>query len=338
MKKKDNSTKLKVFHFGNNLKKKQKNEKNDDKKIIESYNTKVFNKYDNNNIGKKINLEMSSKSAKNNNLSLFSFISYNSSQLINKSLRTTKETESNQIKNSNQKLSEGKIKLKIINRNKMIQKSKNIGNINNNSYNNININEELNKFKNRIDNLLKVIENFEDNYINSEKPKKMKEEFDKLIKDKKYFQINNKNNILLKNNLNSTINIKIKKGNKQIYKTNNIFNSVNDFNKKKSKKYLKNDKNKNSINRKFKYSLLYNGDSSKIFLKIKDKKLKNYKTIKTQHYPSKSNEINEIEIMKEKEIKSIKKEKGNNITTKNKYINKDFYKTQKINKTNIKNK
>ena len=89
MKKKDNSTKLKVFHFGNNLKKKQKNEKNDDKKIIESYNTKVFNKYDNN-IGKKINLEMSSKSAKNNNLSLFSFISYNSSQLINKSLRTKK--------------------------------------------------------------------------------------------------------------------------------------------------------------------------------------------------------------------------------------------------------
>ena len=152
MKKKDNSTKLKVFHFGNNLKKKQKNEKNDDKKIIESYNTKVFNKYDNN-IGKKINLEMSSKSAKNNNLSLFSFISYNSShedKLINKSLRTTKETESNQIKNSNQKLSEGKIKLKIINRNKMIQKPKNIGNINNNSYNNININEELNKFKNRI--------------------------------------------------------------------------------------------------------------------------------------------------------------------------------------------
>ena len=65
---------------------------------------------------------------------------------------------------------------KLDNKNKNIikvkQKTKHEKKINNN--NNINISDELDKFKNRIDNIFKIIDNFEKNYLNSSKPKKIK--------------------------------------------------------------------------------------------------------------------------------------------------------------------
>ena len=188
MNNKNNKSKVKVLNFWNNTNDKNINNKSGKKNIIESYKEKINNKYYN--FNKRINLEISSTSEKKNNLSLFSYLSNNTYQeekLTNKSLRTTKETEGNQTNNKNKISPEGKIRLKMNykNKTKIMQKSKNVGNKINNANNNINITKELDKFKIRIDNLLTIIEIFENNYINSEKPKTIKEEFNKIIKDKK---------------------------------------------------------------------------------------------------------------------------------------------------------
>ena len=146
MKNKNNKSNIKVLNLGNNSNIKNNNNKDSKKNIIESYNTKINNKYYN--LDKKINLEISSTSEKNNNLSLFSYLSNYTNQedkLTNKSLRTTKETEGNQINNKNKIFSERKkIKMDYKNRVKIKQKSRDK---NNNTYNNININKELDKFK-----------------------------------------------------------------------------------------------------------------------------------------------------------------------------------------------
>ena len=102
MKNKNNKSNIKVLNLGNNSNIKNNNNKDSKKNIIESYITKINNKYYN--LDKKINLEISSTSEKNNNLSLFSYLSNYTNQedkLTNKSLRTTKETEGNQINNKN---------------------------------------------------------------------------------------------------------------------------------------------------------------------------------------------------------------------------------------------
>ena len=109
MNNKNNSRKIKVLHLSNKINKNQNSNNSPKKKLIESYNNKSNNKllyY----INKKINIETSITSDKNNNLSLFSFLSSNTNQeekLTNKSLRTTRETESNYINNKrNQKAKE----------------------------------------------------------------------------------------------------------------------------------------------------------------------------------------------------------------------------------------
>ena len=193
-KNKNKKTKIQVIHLENNLSQKNALDKSNKKTFIESYNSKAKN-INNNKYEyyseKKLNLEMSSTFQKNNNLSLFSLLSSNTNQedkLINKSIRTTRETESNQINNKNKKFSDGKIKLKINIDNNITNRQKPNNLID--KINNIDINQELDKFKFKIDNLLKIIENFENNYINSEKPKKIKEEFNKIINNKKYFQNN----------------------------------------------------------------------------------------------------------------------------------------------------
>ena len=110
----NNNTKIKVLHLGHNIRKQQNTHKNSKKQLIESYNTKSYNKLENY-LVKKIYLEKSPSSEKKNKLSLFSF--FNSStnkeeKIANKSLRTTRETESNQINNNNnQKFSKNKIKI-----------------------------------------------------------------------------------------------------------------------------------------------------------------------------------------------------------------------------------
>ena len=126
MKNKNNKSNIKVLNLGNNSNIKNNNNKDSKKNIIESYNTKINNKYYN--LDKKINLEISSTSEKNNNLSLFSYLSNYTNQedkLTNKSLRTTKETEGNQINNKNKIFSERK-KIKMDYKNRVKQKRFNI--------------------------------------------------------------------------------------------------------------------------------------------------------------------------------------------------------------------
>ena len=333
MKNKNNKSNIKVLNLGNNSNIKNNNNKDSKKNIIESYNTKINNKYYN--LDKKINLEISSISEKNNNLSLFSYLSNYTNQedkLTNKSLRTTKETEGNQINNKNKIFSERKkIKMDYKNRVKIKQKSRDK---NNNTYNNININKELDKFKIRIDNLLKIIEKFENNYINSEKPKMIKEEFNKIIKDKKYFQMNNQNNnIKILNNTKSNVNINKNKEKIQHHKINYASNSVNNINTKIQKKLLYNGKEKNiNKNKRIKHCLLSienikKNVKVKTNRKIKEKEIKDYKNVKTKYCTFKSIEIREKPNL---EIKTKHKEK--NVRIKNIYTNSNFKKTGKINK------
>ena len=99
---KNNNQKIKNIIIGKKNNKQYENGSmkktlNSNKKYIESYNTKnkriqFPQKY--------INLESNATFDKKNNLSLFSFLSSNTNQeeiLTNKSLKTTKETENNQI-------------------------------------------------------------------------------------------------------------------------------------------------------------------------------------------------------------------------------------------------
>ena len=161
---------------------------NNNKKYIESYNTKnkriqFPQKY--------INLETNATFDKKNNLSLFSFLSSNTNKeeiITNKSLKTTKETENNQI---NLKYSNINNKKKYFLQSKKIGSTKNQCNIR--QKNNSELNKELDKFKNKIDGLIKVIEDFESNYIHSSKQKKIKDELNKIIHNKKYNNINNSN-------------------------------------------------------------------------------------------------------------------------------------------------
>jgi len=191
MNNKNNNQKIKNIILGKkNIKENEngsmKNIYNNNKKYIESYNTKnkrirFPQKY--------INLETNKTIDKKNNLSLFSFLSSSTNQeeiLTNKSLKTTKETDNNQ-KN---------LKFSIINNNrKYFLQSKKIGSTKNlcnlRQKNNLELNKELDKFKNKIDGLIKVIEDFERNYIHSSKSRQMKEELNKIIHNKKYSDIGN---------------------------------------------------------------------------------------------------------------------------------------------------
>ena len=201
MNSKNNNQKSKIRNIGKKGNKEDKNEikkrnhnNNNQKKVIESYNTK-------NNvlqyIKKKINIEANITFEKINNISLLSFLSSNTNQddkFTNKSLKTTKETENNHL---NLKFSNINKKKKFfltsntissfnnththahIHNPKLKQKTSNLG------CNNIILSQELDNFKNRIDGLLKVIEDFETKYIYSDENKRIKEEFNKIINNKK---------------------------------------------------------------------------------------------------------------------------------------------------------
>lgn len=191
MNSKNNNQKIKNTIIGKKNNKENENGSmkktlNTNKKYIEAYNTKnkriqFPQKY--------INLETNATFDKKNNLSLFSFLSSNTNQeeiLTNKSLKTTKETENNQI---NLKYSNINNKRKYFLQSKKIGSTKNQCNIRQKS--NSELNKELDKFKNKIDDLIKVIEDFETNYIHSSKSKKIKDELNKIIHNKKYNNLNN---------------------------------------------------------------------------------------------------------------------------------------------------
>ncbi len=165
---------------------------NNQKKIIESYNTKN-NAFQCNKT--KINLESNVTFDKKNNLSLFSILS-NTNQddiLINKSLKTIKETKDNQL---NLKYSNINRKKKIFLNSNTISTFRNpyIGKLKpkktNENFNNIMLCQELDNFQNRIDGLLKVIEDFEAKYIYSDENKRIKDELNKIVNNKKYFNKN----------------------------------------------------------------------------------------------------------------------------------------------------
>ena len=210
--KKKPKAKINILGIKNNKEsenRKIKYNNNNKKKVIESYNSK---NNDINSISKKINLEGNVTFDKKNNLSLFSFLSSNINQeekATNKSIKTTKETESQ----LNLKYTNPNNRKKIIFNSNKINNHKEKKKISiSNSSHNILLHKELDKFKNRIDCILRVIEDFELKYIHSTKSKKIQEELNKIIINKKYFDKNN-----ISSPIQGTKNITINSNKKQMY-------------------------------------------------------------------------------------------------------------------------
>ena len=191
--KKNNNQKLKIVNLGKKKNKDIENGKkqtanNNQKKVIESY-------YIKNNgiqyIKKKLNFENYTTFDKKNNISLFSFLSSQTNQedkITNNSLKTTKESYYNQI---NLKYSNVNYKKKNFFYSKNVGSTMNYYHKNSNnkqiSHPNFELNKELDNFKNRIDGIMRVIEDFEINYINSSESKRIKNELNNITTNKNYF-------------------------------------------------------------------------------------------------------------------------------------------------------
>ena len=193
MNNKNNNQKLKIVNLGKKNNKDIENGKkqtanNNQKKVIESY-------YIKNNgiqyIKKKLNFENYTTFDKKNNISLFSFLSSQTNQedkITNNSLKTTKESNYNQI---NLKYSNVNYKKKNFFYSKNVGSTMNYYHKNSNnkqiSHPNFELNKELDNFKNRIDGIMRVIEDFEINYINSSESKRIKNELNNITTNKNYF-------------------------------------------------------------------------------------------------------------------------------------------------------
>ena len=348
MNSKNNNQKSKVINIGKKGNKEEKNEikkrnhnNNNQKKVIESYNTK-------NNvlqyIKKKINLEANITFEKKNNLSLLSFLSSNTNQddkFTNKSLKTTKETENNQLN----------LKYSNINKKKKFFLTSNTISSFNNTHthihnpnpkqktssqgcNNIILSQELDNFKNRIDGLLKVIEDFETKYIHSNENKRIKEEFNKIINNKKYYEKTNSNININSNHIShysSKKEIDISARKNQIFfreSNKNIFNK--DINNN-------NNNNKTMILRNHKLNLINNHPTPNNFYSTKNiKNSSNNSTIINKYEKNKNNKNEQYKNINYKnsynrrinystliEIKSINNEKTQKLMKENKN-NKDL--------------
>ena len=365
-------SKPKVINIGkNNIKGLQngiiKVSYNNGKKLIEPYNTKSNGiPY----MKEKLTFEQNITFDKKSNLSLFSSLNLTENQEeTNKSL-ISKKIKINQL-NYNKNKNKYILNSNKINRYNNNKKEKKIFNFKN--QNGILLNKEIDKFKIRIDKIMKVIEDFENEYIYSTENQKIKEEFNKIIKNKKYLynnininikpnqkkffyketendindiqngEKNNNNNnktmILKNNNLNLTNN-NIHSKQKNIFSsTKNIKNNNNNKNIN-NKKQLNN--NKNSYNKRINYSSL-----------IEVKSMNNEKTKKIIKENNKSN-VNKNIINKSKPLTYHYPSKSNNIINKEKiyidkkkpkekevinntiYINPSYIKTGKIWKVNQK--
>ena len=193
MNNKNNNQKIKIINLGKKNNKDVENGKkqtanNNQKKVIESY-------YIKNNgiqyIKKKLNFENYTTFDKKNNISLFSFLSSQTNQedkITNNSLKTTKESNYNQI---NLKYSNVNYKKKNFFYSKNVGSTMNYYHKNSNnkqiSHPNFELNKELDNFKNRIDGIMRVIEDFEINYINSSESKRIKNELNNITTNKNYF-------------------------------------------------------------------------------------------------------------------------------------------------------
>ena len=318
----NNNSKPRVIKIGkNNMKELQngiiKDNNYNQKTIIDSYNTKNYGiQY----IKKKLNFETNITFENNKkNISLFSSLNLNENQeeyLTNKSLKTIRGTKRNHLNLNN---------IGINNKNKFILNSSKISFHNNNKknkkiynskQNGISLNKELDKFKNRIDNIMKVIEDFEINYIYSNENNKIKEEFNKIIKNKKY--LNDNNNFSCSN---KKININIKSNKKKIYYRESNTILLNKDSNKNRTVILKN--NKFNLTNKNVFSStknIKNNNNNSILLNKNEKK-KNYnkKQLNNNYNNSYNRRINyssliEVKSMvKAKTKKTIKENNKNNI-------------------------
>ena len=307
---KDNTFKYKTARGFEKEFKNNNKTKHAKKNFIESYNNKK------NKLNSLKNTTFDNKA----NLSLSSFAASNISQedkIVNTSLKTTKETENNQLKDSNNKK----------NRNDADTPA-------------LLLNKEIDKFENRIKRLLKIIEDFEMKYINSPERKKIQKELNEVKQSRKY--LNNVNiNIKLQKkkkettresqkkiankekNSNKAIKIKKKKLNLKNNPLHNLFLSTKNIKNKNNKKEST-DANinniediniiRNSYSRRINYSHLLDIKSTN---KEKNPNTIVKKEILTHHFPSKSNgiEFNQ-NIYEETKIKdkNFKKSKINNKT------------------------
>ena len=245
MNNKNNNQKLKIINLGKKNNKDIENGKkqtanNNQKKVIESY-------YIKNNgiqyIKKKLNFENYTTFDKKNNISLFSFLSSHTNhedKITNNSLKTTKESNYNQI---NLKYSNVNYKKKNFFYSKNVGSTINYYNNNNNSNNNHNklishpnfeLNKELDNFKNRIDGIMRVIEDFETNYINSSESKRIKDELNNITTNKNYFNKSQDTVSIKKSGELRTSQKKVKNHQKSIYfreSNKNIFNNEKNSNK-----------------------------------------------------------------------------------------------------------
>ena len=361
-------SKPKVINIGkNNIKGLQngiiKVSYNNGKKLIEPYNTKSNGiPY----MKEKLTFEQNITFDKKSNLSLFSSLNLTENQEeTNKSIKT-KKIKINQL-NYNKDKNKYILNSNKINRYNNNKKEKKIFNYKN--QNGILLNKEIDKFKIRIDKIMKVIEDFENEYIYSTENQKIKEEFNKIIKNKKYLynnininikpnqkkffyketendindiqngEKNNNNNnktmILKNNNLNLTNN-NIHNKQKNIFSsTKNIKNNNNNsMILNKNSKIGKNNNNNNNKNISNKKQLNNNTNSYNKRINysslIEVKSMNNEKTKKIIKENNKSN-VNKNIINKSKPLTYHYPSKSNNIINKEKiYIDKKKPKEKEV--------
>jgi hypothetical protein len=296
MNNKNNNKKLKIVNLGKKNNKDIENGKkqtanNNQKKVIESY-------YIKNNgiqyIKKKLNFENYTTFDKKNNISLFSFLSSQTNQedkITNNSLKTTKESNYNQI---NLKYSNVNYKKKNFFYSKNVGSTMNYYNKNSNnkqiSHPNFELNKELDNFKNRIDGIMRVIEDFEINYINSSESKRIKNELNNITTNKKYF-----------NKSQDTVNIKVS-GDLQTSQKNEKNHQKSIYFRESNKNIFNNEKNSNKtmIIKNHKLNLIDNHHNNK----NKFSSTKNIKNININNTSIISNRNKKKEINKNNIIKN----------------------------------
>ena len=321
MNNKNNNQKLKIVNLGKKNNKDIENGKkqtanNNQKKVIESY-------YIKNNgiqfIKKKLNFENYTTFDKKNNISLFSFLSSQTNQedkITNNSLKTTKESYYNQI---NLKYSNVNYKKKNFFYSKNVGSTMNYYHKNSNNkqtpHPNFELNKELDNFKNRIDGIMRVIEDFEINYINSSESKRIKNELNNITTNKNYF-----------NKSQDTVNIKVS-GDLQSSQKNAKTHQKSIYFRESNKNIFNNEKNSNKtmIIKNHKLNLIDNHHNNKNkFSSTKNIKNININNTSIISNRNKKKEINKNDIIKNSynrrinyssllEVKTINKDKDKKV-------------------------
>ena len=134
-----------------------------------------------------------------------------------------------------------------------------------NRYSKIVIDKEVDKFKNSINNLMKIIENFENEYINSSKPKLIKEQLNQITNNRTYFLQNDFNKSSLLNFKDNGNKILVNKRNNKPKQT---INNINKNNTTKSN-YNSTIPNINNINNKNFLSETFSPNKNEINTQLK---------------------------------------------------------------------